>query len=259
MGSTGELGALRLEIDVVSSPLHCPKRSSPEDMSHFSQIDTRFEKLIGDGESIKSTARTSASSSPNVIVIPVTYVDDEHARVWGMNVLSLVRSTFGTDHHYYTEIQRNIASCFVYDQFMVILSCAKSALDALRNGYLFETKSLVEADVASDYLEQASQLLTAGYKDAAAVIGSSVLERHLREMCCTRGISITKPNGRPMVMNDLNDVLAKQNAYNLLKKKQITALSDVRNNAAHGDYAKYVSKDVEDLIRDVSAFCADYT
>ncbi len=228
-------------------------------MNHISQIETRFEKLIADGESIKSTARTSGSSSPNVIVIPVTYVDDERARVWAMNVLSLVRSTFGTAHHYYTEVERNLASCFVYDSFIGIQSCAKSALEALRNGYLFETKSLVEADVASDYLEQASQLLGAGYKDAAAVIGGSVLERHLREMCYTRGISTTKPNGRPMAMNDLNDELARQSAYNLLKKKQITALSDVRNNAAHGDYSKYDAKDVENLIRDVSAFCADYT
>jgi hypothetical protein len=228
------------------------------DMSNLTQIENHFEKLITYGAEIKATAKTPSGSSGNVISIPVTYVDDERSRVWSMNVLSLVRSTFGTDHDYYTEIHRSLKNCNMFDQFMVILSCAKSALDTLKNGYLFETKTLVEADVAADYLDQANQLLDAGYKDAAAVIGGSILERHLREMCITLGVATTKPNGKPMAMNDLNDSLSKQNAYNLLKKKQITAMADIRNNAAHGDYAKYDKEDVNNLLRDVTSFCADY-
>ena len=223
------------------------------------QIEQQFERLLQEGTAVKATAKTSGGSSGRVISIPHTYVDGECARVWAMNALTLVRSVFGTDSDYYTEIQRSLTNCGSYDHFMVIFSCAKSALDSLRNGYLFETKTLVEADIAADYLEQAKQLLDAGYKDAAAVVGGSVLERHLRGMCDARGIATVKPNGKPMAMNDLNDELARANVYNLLKKKQITAWADIRNNAAHGNYAKYDAGDVQSMLRDVITFCADNT
>ena len=227
-------------------------------MSRLAHLESQFAKLIQDGEAIKSTAKTSGGSSGRVISIPMTYVDDEKSRVWSMNLLTLVRSTFGTEHHYFLEIQNNLSGCCIYDHFIGILSCARSAMDSLRNGFLFETKTLVEADVASDYLEQATLLMDAGYKDAAAVIGGSVLERHLRQMCDTRNISIKKPNGKPMSINDLNEELAKANAFNLLKKKQITSWADVRNNAAHGDYGKYTSQDVITTLRDIATFCADH-
>lgn len=228
-------------------------------MSAQATIEQQFTTLLQEGEAVKGTTKTSGGASRNVISIPVAYVDGERARVWAMNALTLVRSVFGTDSDYYSEIQKSLPNCGLYGHFEVILSCVKSALESLRNGYLFETKALMYADVAVDYLEQAKQLMDAGYKDAAAVIGGSVLERHLRGMCDARGISTVKANGKPMSMNDLNDELARANVYNLLKKKQITAWADIRNNSAHGDYAKYNAADVDTMLRDVTSFCADYT
>jgi hypothetical protein len=123
--------------------------------------------------------------------------------------------------------------------------------------YLLETKALIEAGVASDYLDQANQLLEASYKDAAAVIVGAVLEKHLRFMCDARGISTLKANGKPMAMNELNNELAMSNTYNLLKKKQITTWAEIRNKAAHGHFESYTAEDVSSMLRDIYAFCAD--
>ena len=73
-----------------------------------------------------------------------------------------------------------------------------------------------------------------------------------------------KPNGLDlgswqMEHNDMNDELAKAGAYNALKKKQITAWADLRNNAAHGNTTAYTAADVGTFLRDVSDFCANYS
>ncbi len=79
-------------------------------------------------------------------------------------------------------------------------------------------------------------------------------------MCARRGIGLLKPNGKHKMINDMNDELAKAGAYNALKKKQIVALADLRNNAAHGNTtAAYTPSDVDVFLRDVSDFCGNFS
>jgi hypothetical protein len=56
----------------------------------------------------------------------------------------------------------------------------------------------------------------------------------------------------------MNVELAKAGIYNALWQKKITALADLRNKAAHGKWAEFTQKDVEDMIRDVRRFMEDY-
>ena len=58
-------------------------------------------------------------------------------------------------------------------------------------------------------------------------------------------------------LDTMNADLAKAGVYNLLKQKQITALADLRNKAAHG-LGGFTSKDVESMIQDVRRFMEDY-
>ena len=73
--------------------------------------------------------------------------------------------------------------------FCIIQSCVKVALEDLKGGYIFEAKTLLEAEVFSNLLEQAVELQRAGYQDAAAALAGGVLEKHLRSMCARRGIA----------------------------------------------------------------------
>ena len=46
--------------------------------------------------------------------------------------------------------------------------------------------------------------------------------------------------------------------YDKFVQKRITALADIRNNADHGHFNKYKLEDVEDMIKWVRRFSADY-
>jgi paraquat-inducible protein B len=140
-----------------------------------------------------------------------------------------------------------------------MVATVKAAMEDLKGGHFFEAKTLLEAELFSDLLEQAGELSQAGYKDAAAVLAGAVLEKHLRSMCLHRGIGLLKPNGKHKMINDMNDELAKAGAYNALKKKQMTVWADLRNNAAHGNTAAYTAADVTNFLRDVSDFCANHS
>jgi hypothetical protein len=228
-------------------------------MTFHTKIQARFEELIEAGEKIKATKQTVGGSSGRVLSIPETYVNEEQARQWTMSVLTIFKSTLGEESDCYKQAQEHLAMCAVYRNFCIIQSCVKAALEDLKGGYFFEAKTLLEAEVFSDLLEQAEELQQAGYKDAAAVLAGGVLEKHLRSMCVRRGIGLLKPNGKHKMMNDMNDALAKAGAYNALKKKQVTAWADLRNNAAHGNSTAYTASDVDAFLRDVSDFCANFS
>ncbi len=98
----------------------------------------------------------------------------------------------------------------------------------------------------------AEELVSKGYKDAAAVIAGSALEEHLRKLAGRYGIT-TARGGRPVKAATLNDKLAatEDASYTKLTQKTVTASLDLRNNAAHGHYDKYDKAQVEAIIRDV--------
>lgn len=56
----------------------------------------------------------------------------------------------------------------------------------------------------------------------------------------------------------MNADLAKANVYDKLVQKRITGLADIRNNADHGHFDKFKREDVEDMVKWVKRFGADY-
>jgi hypothetical protein len=88
-------------------------------------------------------------------------------------------------------------------------------------------KSMVVAEVFDDFLEMAEHLLANGYKDPAAVVGTTVLETHLRRLCEEHGIATYRDESArrvPKKADALNADLTKAEAYGRLDQKQITAL-----------------------------------
>ena len=209
----------------------------------------RFEELIERAEKIKAT-HSSGDYGEH-------WVDSEQSRQWTMSVLAILKSTLGEESDNYKQVSKSLDMCAGYGDFCTILSYTKAALEDLKGGYFFHAKSLLEAEIFSDLLEQAEELLKAKYFHAAAVLVGAVLEKHMRSMCARRGISLMKPKGKHKMINDMNDELSKVGAYNALKKKQIIAWADLRNNAAHGVIDAYTVSDVAAFLRDVSDLCAN--
>jgi hypothetical protein len=228
-------------------------------MSFQARVQNRLEELIQVGEKIKSTCRTAGGNTPGVVSIPESYVDHEQSRQWAISVLTILKSAIGADSDNYTQVKQNLELCAIYEYFCIMLSSLKAALEDLKGGNFFEAKLLIEAEVFGDLLEQAEELQSSGFKDAAAVLAGGVLEKHMRSMCVSRGIPLLKPNGKHKMLNDMNDELAKEGAYNALKKKQVTAWADLRNKAAHGNFSEYTASDVDAFLRDITDFCANFS
>jgi hypothetical protein len=105
-------------------------------------------------------------------------------------------------------------------------------------GFFFE---VVQSEVSDSELEQAEELLAAGYVTAAAVIAGVVLETGLRAMCSDAGLATDK-------LDKMNAGLAKAGVYNKLVQKQITTIADIRNSAAHGKTDQFTKDDVTNMI-----------
>jgi hypothetical protein len=135
-------------------------------------------------------------------------------------------------------------------------------LTALRNdisaGYLTTVEQLLDADLFSDFLEMAAHLLSEHYKDPAAVMVGGVLEEQLRKLCRGSGVPTefadAQGNLRPKKADTMNADLAGASVYSKLEQKQITAWLDLRNRAAHGQYAEYDASQVDLFLQGVRGF-----
>jgi len=138
-----------------------------------------------------------------------------------------------------------------------IVAISIALRDDLQAGWLSSIVELVHADTYNDFLEMAEGLLSAGYKDAAAVIVGSSLEAHIRALCIKHGIDI-EVGGKPKKADVMNVDLKKAGVYGTLEQKNITAWLDLRNSAAHGKYSEYDDAGVRRLTRDVRDFAIKY-
>ncbi len=130
------------------------------------------------------------------------------------------------------------------------LGILRSAKEDYEQGFLLDVRTLIEAEVFDDFLEQGAHLLDSGYFQPAAVVIGSVLEDGLRKLCARQGIELsTKPK-----LDTMNAALAKSGVYSKLTQKRVTALADIRNRAAHGEWDEFTHVDVETMLRDVRQF-----
>jgi hypothetical protein len=169
--------------------------------------------------------------------------------------LNLVRRACGEKSDHFQALNRLAtekgAQTYRLSECVGILEAAEADFS---RGLLLDLRALVQAEALGDFLEQAESLVRAGYHVPAASLGGAVLEDGLRKLCDAR--SITYPPKTKLAA--LNSELAKAGVYDRLVLKRITALADIRNNADHGHVDKFKSEDVEDMLKWVQRFLADY-
>ena len=145
------------------------------------------------------------------------------------------------------------------------ISFLKAIKSDLESGFFDSLDSQIEAEIASDYMGQAEQLLGEGQTGKfdhvpAAVLAGAVLEKALRKLCGQQQppIAISTTSGEPKTLNPLIDDLKKVGLFNELKAKQLRSWADIRNKAAHGEFDQFNRGDVEQMIQGVSNFLGDY-
>ena len=164
----------------------------------------------------------------------------------------------GTGSEFYRALPKQLPAQVTFKDFGdSFVAQITGALDALRhsvaNGFLVSLESRLRANVYDDFLVQSKDLLNAGYHVAAMALVGGVLEDHLMKLCGARGL--TWPGHGSI--SQYNDWL-KDNVYPQTVWRRIQAIGDVRNEADHGNGARLKREDVEDALKYVQRFLADY-
>jgi len=242
------------------------------------EIITRIDKLINKGKNVlalyPSANGSSAYSNGRVLTRGMRFFEqNQPTRInnaqtlnesffteWQSQALSFLTNLLGTEGTYTKKFEELVTSgCRICVEHGQGVLCALK--EDISQGYLTPFKSLVAADMFSDFLKMAEYLLEESYKDAAAVITGGVLEEHLRKLCDKNAIPVTTiKDGKsiPLKAEMLNQELNKANVYNKLDMKQVTSWLDLRNKAAHGKYDEYTKEHVTLMLQGIMDFVRRY-
>ncbi len=210
----------------------------------------RFDELCKQAEVLEASKKMSNSHYASGYVLEVSDLLN-----WAVKVRHLLSSVCGPNSQHFTQFvaaETPILYTTNHEIFQKLRAVLLAAKEDYEGGYLNELKLLVQSEVFDSELEQASELLAFGYIPAAAVTAGVVLEAGLREMCVDRALPIGK-------LDKMNADLAKAGVYNKLVQKQITALADIRNSAAHGHSNQFSKEDVTNMIKEVQRILASRT
>lgn len=223
------------------------------------RIEARFRDLLQQArallaEDYSANFELDEHGRPCYGDIPASFTAVQYK--WAESSLNLLKRVFGgqSDQYQnfkdaYTVLEENgFTNGIALHKAIGILGSAK---DDYENGFAFDLRTRITADLFNDFLERAEYLLGGGDYEAAAVITGCVLEDGLRKLC-SRYPAIALSD-RP-ALDFMNGQLAKAGAYNTLTQKKITVLADLRNKAAHGKWNEFEKKDVEKMISEVRDF-----
>jgi hypothetical protein len=209
------------------------------------KLADRFDQLSNEIIIIEATKRIESGGFGSY-----TKVDNELLLAWKVKAKNLLVSACGEKSQHFQEfVKAEEPRPYEgsYDSFARLKAVFSAAMEDYKGGFLTSLKNLIQADVFDSELDQAQELLSSGYKLAAAVIAGVILETALRDLCIREGLSHSK-------LDKMNADLAKAGVYNKLQQKRITALADIRNSAAHGKPEEFTEDDVKTMIRDVEQF-----
>jgi hypothetical protein len=156
------------------------------------------------------------------------------------------------------EFESNSLHNNTYRSFYEIVGVLTAIKHDLKNGLLNKLSRLIQADIFIDFLDMSEHLLEEGYKDASAVIIGAVLEDTLRQIALNSEIAIQNEKGRKLTIDPLNIALAKNKVYGSLTQKEITSWADLRNNAAHGNFAAFDETQVRRMLQFVRSLAEQY-
>ncbi len=212
------------------------------------RILDRIRELIQLGEKVQQTNYERIYEG--LIVAGDLGVDPGLANQWGTSCLNLLNRVFGPQSVHYKQFETLVPELYFYSRASQALGTLRAALDDYEQGFLFDTRTLIEAEVFDDFLEQSEYLLGSGYYQPAAVVIGSVLEDGLWKLCVKHEVPLSvKPK-----LDTMNAELARKGVYNKLMQKRITVLADIRNKAAHGKWDEFSKIDAEDMLRSVRQF-----
>lgn len=210
-------------------------------LRRFGELNTKAEAVLA----AKAVEFVSTEGKPYY------KVPSDRYKEWATNVLNLLHRTFGESSVHYKNFSEHYSQFDGWESnFSDSYGIFRAAREDYEGGYLFHIRTLAKAEVLSDALSQAKELLASGYKDPACILARVSLESALKDLSSKFDVTEGK-------LDRMNADLSKAGAYNMAKQKQITAWAEIGNKAAHGDWAQYTAQDAAAMVAGVESLVAD--
>lgn len=233
------------------------------------RIRKRFDELIPEAEALiermQSDDKAWQARNRNVITSSEIHSQQAKAEELRTKATSLIRLLLGNSERSdqtVTEIATNSKDSHGIRRILGLMVGLKNDYE---NEMLTDLTEMIEANIASEYMDQAEHLLGEGISGQydhvpAAVLAGAVLEDALRRLCQrqTPPIDTLKPNGDKKTLDPLIADLQKANVFNKAKADQLRSWAKTRNSAAHGEFSEFNRNDVEAMIAGIRNFIADY-
>ena len=225
-------------------------------MSIKAELLSELDQLIKDGKKYDA----SYDLKRNMVITSDSDTQEHLLRAFVVKSYSAIERIAGQGSQYFRmlpEVKSKESLRHVKGRSTVIpttLGILIALRDAVDQGLLVSLESRLRANIHDDFLQQAKALLDQSYHVAAMVLVGGVLEDHLEKLCTKHGKTVSGKGSLSLY----NDALHSASAYDKPVWRRIQQIGDVRNHAAHGDFAKVNPSDVDDSWRYVGRIIADY-
>ena len=217
-------------------------------MDHSQRFQARIKLLIEKGITVLNT---DSPNSPGGGGFPT--LDPGVFAGWRTQSLALLTNLLDAEHPYVVNFENEV-ELGLTDHVKAGIGILGAAKQDLRDGFLTDVRTLVSAEVFTDFLAMADHLLECEYKDPAASLCGAVLEQGLRRIATNRGVKVRERDD----LSSLNQKLAAKDVYTRLVQKRLAVWTDVRNAADHGRFSDYSMSDVREMHAGVSSFLAQH-
>jgi len=215
-------------------------------MSADERVIARLEAMLGKADALNKTYK----APPSGFIGFEGWVDSTLFSEWRTQSLLLLRQGFGQMHTYATAFEAATSEVNMPSSVNGGTGILRAALEDLRDGHLFDVRSLLAAEIFSDFLDMAAHLIEQGFKDAAVSLSGAVLEDGLRKIAFSRQVAIKARDG----LDALNTKLAAAGIYNAVAKARVNAWRVIRNAADHGNFGEYDRQQAREMVDGITQF-----
>ena len=210
------------------------------------RVVARLEAMLSKADTLSQTYK----APPSGFIGFEGWVDSTLFAEWRTQSLLLLRQGFGQLHTYTTAFEAATTEVNMPSSVKGGTGVLRAALEDLRDGHLFDVRSLLAAEIFSDFLDMANHLVAEGYKDAAVSLTGAVLEDGLRKIATARNVAFKSRDG----LDELNTKLAAAGVFNAIVKARVNSWRVIRNAADHGNFGEYDRKEASEMVAGVMQF-----
>jgi len=178
----------------------------------------------------------------------------ENYNQWKLSCLNIIEVIAGKKSTFYEKFPYKYPNDYSQRVFPKAISHYLSVLKALKEelemGFLFNVEMLVSKDILDTIVDEARKLLSAKYKDAAAIYCRVIIETFLKKLCDKNKITYRSKEK----ISTISERLRKKGHLSLSEWRQVQAWVDIGNAAAHGNFTEYSEGDVNNMLSGIESF-----